>query len=108
MAKYWLILLIIISYYVIDCQNSEDSECNGDLDCPNTICCNENVCVSNEICQWKKITTYAVVAAVGFIFVLITFIYMLFTIKTTKANVSKIKNQVYQEENAAHNHYLIQ
>lgn len=103
-----IILLIysLIPFSLIVCQLSDQARCNNDLDCPDTICCDKNKCVENEVCQWKKITTYAVVAAVGFFFILMTFIYMICTIKATKLNVSKIKNQVHQEEQHSHRYVL--
>lgn len=88
--KYIYLLSIVLTYLI----QFINSECQTKFNCPNSACCKNNVCVDSSLCLKDRDKVYIAVGVVGAGFIIGTFIYFIISIRNTRANVRKIKENM--------------
>lgn len=92
---FW-VLIGIIEFNMVDCQSqslnaTQTQNCTNSFQCKETLCCYRQKCEPNDTCQTEKKLVYVGIGIVGFVFLLLSLIYMIYTINTSKKNVAKLK-----------------
>lgn len=92
-----LIITLFNSYISKDINKDDKIYCKSAFDCVNSLCCINNVCKDNDMCQNVNKLVYLIIGLLGIIFITITVIYMLLTIKEAKRNVKVIQEKVFSD-----------
>jgi hypothetical protein len=90
--KYVYLLSIILSFLVNFITSVET--CQTKFNCPNSACCKNNICVDADMCLKDRDKVYIAVGVIGAGFLIGTFIYFIISIRNTRANVRKIKENM--------------
>lgn len=86
------IVVLILALPIVFNQNA--TACISSLECKSTGCCKKGECVDTSTCKSSVRTVYIAVSLVGFVFIVITIIYYITSIKETRENVRIIRQKM--------------
>jgi hypothetical protein len=72
----------------------QQTTCSSNLECTQTACCKEGKCVEFDICIDDIRNIYIAIGIVGFLFLIVIFIYFIWSISQTRKNVKKLRDQM--------------
>jgi Na+/melibiose symporter-like transporter len=89
-----LVLVILILYLTNFIFSQSGKSCKSNLECEDSACCREDKCQELKWCQDEANKVYLAVGCVGIMFLIITIIYFIFSIRKIRENVRKIKENL--------------
>jgi phage shock protein PspC (stress-responsive transcriptional regulator) len=72
----------------------QQTDCSSNLECSQTACCRDGKCVEFDICIADIRNIYIAIGIVGFLFLIVIFIYFIWSISQTRKNVKKLRDQM--------------
>jgi hypothetical protein len=90
--KITLLMLLLTVTQIFSAKTGE--YCSSSLECSTTGCCQNQVCVATSTCEKNMTIFYVIIGVVGFVFLVLTFIYFILTIKSSRENVRKLQQKM--------------
>jgi len=91
---------LVIFSFIISFKNfaTLNEKCITNLECSDSYCCRNDICVSDAVCISETNYVYIAVGSCGIVFLILTFIYFLYSIRETRDNLRKMQIELNNKD----------